>query len=79
MNNLTIKKKHTGNYTGNYYIITKGFEGSRNLIEITNKQANNLIEIINQRKKEMVNINNSFYSVDEIRKVLTEYEMQNLF
>ena len=79
MNDLTIKNKHTGNYTGNYYILTKGFEGSRNLIKITNKQANKLVEAINQKEKKILNINNSFYSVDDIRKILTEHERNNLF
>ena len=79
MNDLTIKNKYTGNYTGDYYILTKGFEGSRNLIKITNKQANKLVEAINKGKKEFLNINNSFYSVDDIRKILTEHERNNLF
>ena len=76
---MTIKNKYTGNYTGDYYILTKGFEGSRNLIKITNKQANKLVEAINKGKKEFLNINNSFYSVDDIRKILTEHERNNLF
>ena len=79
MNDLTIKNKYTGNYTGDYYILTKGFEGSRNLIKITNKQANKLVEAINQKEKKILNINNSFYSVDDIRKILTEHERNNLF